>query len=83
MLVKLCDAWLEQRHESLTVAALLRRDVINYSFCRPKEPVKLDDLLPPLPKRRRSSGARGRLGRKQREEIAHGFRRFFAAQNEA
>jgi hypothetical protein len=27
--------------------ALLRRDLINFSFCRPKKEVKLEQLLPP------------------------------------
>ena len=42
-------AWERKEWEQHRSVALLRMDLINFSMSRPKEPVKLEDLLPPLP----------------------------------
>jgi len=78
LLWKLRCSWLSERYEQWQLMALLRMDVINYSVCRPKEPVVLDDLLPSaaLPSALRCNRVTQKVNRKTRNEIANAWRRF-------
>jgi hypothetical protein len=64
------------QRETHTMLALLRLDVINFSYRAPKDRITLDDLLPAdldeMPVKR------PRLTQKRRQQIADGFRRLFA-----
>lgn len=70
-----------QHRELYVLVALLRTDLINFSFCHPKEPVKVSDLLPPEHGGAALAAApqRGRLTAKTRGEIANSFRRMMDA----
>jgi hypothetical protein len=64
----------------------LRADLINYSFCRPKEPVRVADLMPWLSRKlpRRAGAPTGRkLNARLRRDIASSVRRLFADAEEA
>lgn len=69
------EALLARNKEALyreqTLLAILRRDLINFSFCRPKKPVELDQLLPPRGEERETSAA------PDREAVLLGIRRAF------
>lgn len=67
--------WMAQRRETLTMASLIRMDLINYSFCHPEKRVELEDLLPGDGPGRAEDGPR--LTKKRRREIADAWRRFF------
>jgi hypothetical protein len=64
------------QRETHTLLALLRLDVINFSYRAPRERITLDDLLPPDADEQPVK--RPRLTEKRRQYIAEGFRRFFA-----
>jgi hypothetical protein len=79
-------AWERKEWEQHRSVALLRMDLINFSMSRPKEPVKLDDLLHPLPEaveRPRSlaegSGRPVRMTPWRRREVADNWRRFMSS----
>ena len=55
--------------------ALVRRDLINFSMGRPKEPVTLEDLVPDLPGSK--PVRRPRMTEKRRQRIAASFRAYF------
>ena len=59
--------------------SLLRMDVINFSAARPRERIKLEDLLPPEEDApAREPERRPRLTGKRRAAIADDIRRLFA-----
>lgn len=55
------DNW--KRRERAIQFALLRREIINFSFCHPKKAVELDDLLPDWGNKRRAREPRGKRKR--------------------
>jgi len=61
--------------------ALLRCDLINFSMCHPKEPVKLEDLLPPE-NEERTPHKRRRMTANRRRALADQLRGFFESQVE-
>lgn len=67
----------EQR-EREALLTLLRLDVINFSFARPKEPVKFDDLMPDLKASKPGPAKRKRMTTKRRQAVAEQIRRFIA-----
>jgi hypothetical protein len=83
--VALRRAWEQREWEKQRNIALLRVDLINGGMTRPKEPVKLEDVLAPAPNTRGIGGShvavrsRGRLTRWHREEIAKGWRSFMGS----
>jgi hypothetical protein len=64
--------YLAREREQHTMLALLRLDVINFSYRAPRDRITLDDLLPPEPVKR------PRLTAKRQQQIADGVRRLFA-----
>ena len=75
--------WDGARRHEWTLLALLRHDIINFSFCRPKEPVKLEDLLPGEGALARAPvaghGRPARMTRTRRRTVAEGCRAIFGA----
>jgi hypothetical protein len=71
LFIELRKQWREGQREKLTMLAALRKDIINFSFNRPKEPVTMEDLLPSEhhdpPKRKRMTARR-------REQVADRIR---------
>jgi hypothetical protein len=72
--VALWRGWELKEREDLRRIALLRMDVINFSFCRPKKPITLSDLLPGEAQTQRAEPSRPRMTRKLRQEIANSWR---------
>jgi hypothetical protein len=69
--------YLGHERESYTMLALLRLDVINFSYRAPKDRITLDDLLPPEIEPAEPV-KRARMTAKRRAMIADGIRRLFA-----
>lgn len=87
LFAQMCDAWREEqkaaRRVQRTLFALLRADVINSAFNRPKRRILPTDLLPKEDLELvKIAGPRRRLTEKRRREIADGFRKMFAGQVE-
>lgn len=80
LFVALREEWLKSQWERAQLVALLRTDVINFSMGRPKDPVKVTDLLPAWRSQRSAGAGRGpvRLDKEGRREIADSFRRAMA-----
>jgi len=71
----LWGGWERKEREDLRRIALLRMDLINFSFCRPKKPITLGDLLPgEIDAAEAEPVRRHRMTRKLRQEIANSFR---------
>lgn len=64
--------------ERRVLVAMLQRDLINFSFCRPKEPVRLEDLLPAGLLGARARAPRTRLTRRRARAIVASIEAFFA-----
>lgn len=75
MLAIMRKIWLGERADLARMVAVLRTDIINFSMCRPKEPVKLSDLFSEPGKAPENPGKK-RMTAKAREEIAGSWRRF-------
>lgn len=75
--------WRGERRYQMEALALVRRDLINFSFCRPKEPVSVDDLLPPDEEAPAATRPRRyRMTAGKRQEIVGGVRRLFESLRE-
>jgi hypothetical protein len=77
MFMALREQWIAERRQQQRDLAVLRMDVINFSICRPKRLVQLEDLLgePDAAKVAVSSVRPRKLNKRMRMEIANGWRR--------
>jgi len=75
-LAQMQDHWIAGRRERHMLIAMLQRDLINYSFYRPKQLVTLGDLIGPDPSRKpKAPGRRMTAGR--RANVAKQIRGLF------
>lgn len=71
--------YLREQRKQQAMLALLRVDIINFSYRAPRDRITLDDLLPPDDSDETPTPKRPRLTAKRRQLIADGFRALFAS----